>query len=498
MEKSWPENPTVLEINTWPWLDALSRAHGEDIGLENVPERVIDDIAMKFDAIWLMGVWMRSPGGARIAANHPGLQGDFREALHDYTPGDVTGSPYAVKDYLIEPKIGGHEGFIAISDALRSRGVRLILDFVPNHVAVDHPWARLHPEYFIHGTRDNLDNSPDYYIEVSGSVIAHGRDPFFPPWTDTLQLNAFSRAYRSAAINTLSLMAKHCDGVRCDMAMLLSTGVFQRTWGYRAGEPPGVEFWREVISAVKARTPDFKFFGEVYWDMEWELQQQGFDFCYDKRLYDRLLHDSPGSIRGHLHAELSYQSKLIRFIENHDEPRAVTSLGREKSMAAAAIILGLPGARLVHDGQQEGRRIKLPVQLGRFPDEPVDAGIVKYYDWLLDAWHLNCNRGGKWMLRATRGIPGNDPEQNPVIAYSWRQAGRESITVVNYSGMRFKILLPSSQFKTNGWELADKWWFSERSIGGKTTVVWNSARNPNISLDLDPWEVKFLDLLPFK
>src|SRR5512137_1945778 len=56
-------------------------------------------------------------------------------------------------------------------------------------------------------------------------------------------------------------------------------------------------------------------------ELDWKLQQQGFDFCYDKRLFDRLEHGSTEQVRLHLCAEPSYQEKLVRFLENHDEPR---------------------------------------------------------------------------------------------------------------------------------------------------------------------------------
>ncbi len=127
------------------------------------------------------------------------------------------------------------------------------------------------------------------------------------------------------------------------MAMLLLNDVFAGTWGERAGSVPEQEYWTDVIGSVRAVHPDFVFAAEAYWDLEWNLQQLGFDYCYDKRLYDRLIHAGPDGIRGHLHADLDYQRRLVRFLENHDEPRAATEFAPAKERAASVVIATLPG-----------------------------------------------------------------------------------------------------------------------------------------------------------
>ena len=115
-------------------------------------------------------------------------------------------------------------------------------------------------------------------------MLARGRDPYFAPWPDVIQLNAFAPAMRAASLETLSSIAAQCDGIRCDMAMLLTNAVFSTTWGERAGAQPDADFWVQIIGELKSRHPQLRLFAEVYWDYEWKLQQQGFDFCYDKKL----------------------------------------------------------------------------------------------------------------------------------------------------------------------------------------------------------------------
>src|SRR5262245_46433641 len=172
-------------------------------------------------------------------------------------------------------------------------------------------------------------------------------------------------------------IAGQCDGVRCDMAMLVLPDVFERTWGRRP-EP----FWPRVIQQVRARVPGFCFMAEVYWDREWTLQQQGFDYAYDKRLYDRLRDGRARPLREHLYASLDYQDKLARFLENHDERRAAATFAPEMHEAAALITYLSPGLRFFHQGQFEGRTIRISPHLVRAPGEPRHERMERFYDRL--------------------------------------------------------------------------------------------------------------------
>jgi hypothetical protein len=333
-------------------------------------EEIDWDFLPDVDAVWLMGVWERSPAGLAIALSEPGLMAGMRSALPDLRDEDVIGSPYCVRDYIVDARFGS---LAAARAALAARGVKLILDYVPNHVAPDHPWLASHPEYFIRGTEEDLARDPASWLRVGGSIVARGRDPYFPAWPDVVQLNAFSPALRSAVRALLKHLAGMCDGVRCDMAMLMTNEVFSRTWGL---EPPAEEFWPEVIRN------DLVFIAEAYWDMEYALQQQGFDYCYDKRLYDRLAHEDATAVRGHLQADLPYQRRLLRFIENHDEPRAASTFG-PRARAAAVVMSTIPGARLYHDGQFDGYRTHIPVFLNRGPVEESDDALRRLYSRLV-------------------------------------------------------------------------------------------------------------------
>jgi hypothetical protein len=441
----WPRNPLVYEINTWVLLEEMSRRTGRRIELGDIPAGYWNDIsALGFDAVWLMGVWERSPESVCISLADPKLMASFRHALPDFTPADNAGSPYCVRRYVVDGRLGGPEGLARARERLAKAGLRLMLDFVPNHVAPDHPWAAEHAEYFIGGTKDDLSRDPASFIEIGGHVIARGRDPYFPAWPDVLQLNAFDAGLRAAATDTLNYIAAQCDAVRCDMAMLLINKIFQQTWGNRAGPAPASEYWREIIRAVKDGNPGFLFAAEAYWDLEWELQQQGFDYCYDKRLYDRLRDESAEATRLHLVAPLEYQNRLVRFIENHDEPRAASVFPPEKHRAAALASSTLPGMRLFHEGQLEGRRVHLPVFLGRRTEEPVDSDLANFYKSLVQGIKKAGGLRSGWQLMECHGWSDNASNRN-LVSWLWTDGASRLLVVVNLSDSQSQGRVPLSQ-----------------------------------------------------
>jgi glycosidase len=484
------DHPFIYEINTWVWLDELSRRQGWAVGLAGVPDREWDAIAeLGFDAVWLMGVWERSPAGVAIALENEGLIESFRRALPDFVTADVVGSPYCIRDYRVDGNLGGPTGLATARAALEERGLGLILDFVPNHVAPDHPWTESHPEYFVRGSGEDLERDPSSFVRVAGGVLANGRDPYFPAWPDVVQLNAFSPDLRTAVAETLGAIAEQCDGVRCDMAMLMLNDVFERTWGERAGPRPVDEYWPNVIAAVESDHPGFVFVAEAYWDLEWELQQQGCEYCYDKRLYDRLVAGDAEAVHGHLTAEGAYQQRLVRFIENHDEPRASAVFPPEKVHAAAVTALTQTGARLVHDGQLEGRTVQLPVFLGRRPHETADLELRTFYEKLLAALEDRVFRDGDWQLGDSSGWDGNDASQSLVV-WGWRGESRK-LVVVNLGGEPASghVSLPWDDLRGRVWQLDD-------AASGERYERSGDDLRDGLYVALGPWSWHLFDLAP--
>lgn len=495
----WPKNPLIYEIQTWPWLCVLSQNAPEPITLKNIPDAELDALASwGFDAIWLMGAWRRSPAGREIALDYPDLQEVYRRALPDCQPDDVVGSPFSIYSYEVDARLGGREGLAALRERLARRGLRLLLDFVPNHVSVDNPWLESHPEMFIEVPPEEAQARPDYYFEVTRGgqhhYYANGRDPYFPAWTDTAQLNAFSPVVRARLIDTLLDIAAQCDGVRCDMAMLVTHKAFVRTWGERAGQVPAHEFWEVVIPAIKGQYPHMMFMAEVYWDMEWDLQHQGFDFTYDKRLYDRLRNEPVRAILAHLYADPAFQERMVRFIENHDEPRAVAALGVGRARAAAVLVTTLPGATLLHEGQLGEWQIKQPVQLGRRVMEMSSAQSEAFYRLLMsEACHVVYHEGA-WRLRDC--IPAWDlnASHRNLIAYSWLHQDERRVIVVNYTATSSQGRVPLPDFGLAG----HKWRLRDTMTGKEYDRDGGDMNDNGLYVDLMPWQAHVFAFAPME
>jgi glycosidase len=420
-------HPHLYEISAWPWLDRLSRHANRQVTLADVPGAAWDAIAgAGFDCVYLMGVWRRSATGRLIARTDARLIAEYDRVLPGWAMRDVPGSPYCIQAYEPDDRMGGWRGLDACRASLAERGMRLILDFVPNHTGFDHDWIAANPEFYVQGTLDDYRAGPGLYHPVEDAdghtvrFIACGRDPYFPPWQDVAQLNYFNPALRDAMIGVLSTIARHCDGVRCDMAMLVLNDVFAQTWRQRVDllwSAPSTEFWPDATSRVP-----MTYLAEVYWDREHQLQQQGFDFTYDKRLLERLHHGTPHETRGHLWVDPAYSAKLARFLENHDEPRSVREFGH-RIRAAAVLAFTLPGLRFFFDGQLHGAHVRLPVQLGRWPDDPDRADIRDLYARLLETIDRPLFHDGEWTLL--------DTSNSDLIAYAWTHAGELAVIAAN-------------------------------------------------------------------
>ena len=437
-------HPVIYEVNTRILLRELSASEGGKVTLGTIPDRVIDEWAgYGFHAVWMMGAWDSGPQGVAIAREHKGLRKVYQEVLPGYTDDDVIGSPYAVHAYKVPVSYGGEKGLKTLRARLAQREIGLILDYIPNHTARDHAWVEEHPEYYIRGEEGEEKSKPDIYFRtgtVHGDMtLAFGRDPAYAGWTDTAQLNPLHPGARAAMTDTLQRIAGMCDGVRCDMAMLVMSGVFERTWGERSRPvevvPAVGEFWKDAIDAGKKANPFFIFIAEAYWNLEWDLQQLGFDYTYDKTLYDRLLHEGAGSVRDHLRAESDFQRRSLRFIENHDELRAARAMPSELwQYAAACITATIPGMVLFHDGQFEGRMVKLPVQLARRPEENVVQRTKSFYKRLLLVINSSVFQNGSWRLLMPRAAWQDNHTWHNFLTYCWQEKSVGiRLVVINYA-----------------------------------------------------------------
>ncbi len=479
-----PRYPSLYQINTRVWLTELARKQGRPATLDDIPDAELDRLAeMGFDWVWFLSVWQTGPEAQQVSRSNPEWRKEFQETLPDLREEDIPGSGFAITGYTVPASLGGDAALARLRERLKKRGLKLMLDFVPNHMGLGHPWIEDHPEYFIQGTELDLGRAPQNYTWAKRKrgdlLLAHGRDPYFPGWPDTLQLNYANPATQEAMIGELARIAGQCDGVRCDMAMLVLPDVFERTWGQRAPL-----FWPKATQRVRERVPGFLFMAEVYWDLEWTLQQQGFDYTYDKRLYDRLRDRHARPVREHFLAGLDYQNKMARFLENHDEPRAAATFSSGVHEAAATITFLSPGLRFFHQGQFEGRQKRISPHLGRGPDEPLDPALAKVYDRLRTVLRRPVVRDGPWqLLDCTPAWPGNWTN-DCFLAFAWQGAGADRLLVtVNYAYNQSQcyVRLPFGDLGNADWRLTDLMGDTEYDRG------CNDLQSKGLYLDVPPW-----------
>lgn len=485
-----PRYPLLYQVNTRVWLTNLSRRLGWRATLDDVPNEALDRLArLGFDWLWLLSVWQTGAAGREVSRRHPGWRHEYEETLPDLTEDDIGGSGFAITSYTVSPALGGDAALARLRERLRERNLRLMLDFVPNHTALDHPWVERHPEYYIAGTEEDLARAPENYVRVpirgGERILAHGRDPYFSGWPDTLQLNYANRAAQDAMIAELTRIAGQCDGVRCDMAMLVLPDVFSHTWG-RQAEP----FWLRAIAHVRSRVPSFRLMAEVYWDLEWHLQQLGFDYTYDKRLYDRLCEGKARPVREHFLAGLDFQRKLARFLENHDEPRAAVTFPPAVHPAAAVLTYLSPGLRFFHQGQLDGRRKRITPHLVRGPEEPVDRTLREFYDALLAVLHRSVVRDGDWRLvECAPAWDGNGTWDN-FLVFSWQAGVDRLLVVVNFADHHGQCYarLPHLGLQGRAWQLEDLLGPARYERNG------DDMTGRGLYLDLGPWQAQVFAL----
>ena len=436
----------LYEINMRTWKSAHDAEGIPHLGgLRSLKAEDLQDIkASGFQSIWLMGLW---EVGSRVRAMSKQYGEDFQ------------GSPYAIHDYKIAQDLGTEQDLEALVREAHRIGLKVIVDFVPNHMGIDSAWLNTHPEFFLHKLPDatHLNLSDDELLRLYPSyfpyrtpaypengrrvpktiLVAYGRDPYFYPWIDTAQLDYARPELRRHLTDMLSGMARRFDGVRCDMAMLV---LREQVKAHRHAAMPRdefdrlmpKEFWSEAIQEVKQVNPHFIFIAETYWSMEGQLQQLGFDYTYNKPLYEAIC----GAMQsGHAEGLMNflrvlgteYLARSLHFLENHDEERAMNALGDQRQRSAAVLLTTLPGLALIHQGQMEGRRERLPVQrVVPLQNEKTNASLKTYYKHLLQTTSLPVFRKGRLHVLYSNNTA--------FTAYARGGSDQQALVIVNTSG----------------------------------------------------------------
>jgi hypothetical protein len=494
--------PSLYQLNTRVILHELGLQLGRPAALDDLPDAMLDEIAARgFSWVWPLGVWQTGSAGRAVSRKDVRLRGILQSQLPDLREEDISGSPFAITAYEVHRDFGGDPALEVLRERLRSRGMKLLLDFVPNHVGPDHQWVYERPEYLIHGSPDDLAHEPQNYVRMSTRlgprILAYGRDPYFDGWPDTIQLNYRHAGLREAQINVLGGIAERCDGVRCDMAMLLEPAVIARTWGERARPVDGspakdAPFWPEALAAVRRRRPEFQLVAEVYWDLEWALQQEGFDFTYDKRLYDRLHDGKARPVREHLMADPAFANRCLRFLENHDEPRAAATFPFPMHQAAAVVAFFAPGMRFFHEGQLDGRQSFVSMHLGRRPVEPADPEVRAFYGRLLTVLARPEVHEGRWQLERCRPAWQGNATDDQFIVSSWRQGERVLLAAVNYGPSQAQSYVTPALPDLAG----RRWLLRDLMSEARYERDGDELASSGLYLDLAPWGYHVFALQP--
>lgn len=432
-----PAHPSLYEINTRLLVRRFFNKSGKG-SLSDIPSKYWESLRNKgVDIIWLMGVWQTKESGFAGTVYQESDLNRYKNILPDLQEEDLLGSPYAIDQYQLHSILGGREDLIRLRKKLHKIGLLLMLDFVPNHFGRHSRFVDENPDLFIQGTHEQLADQPHAFFESNNRVFAKAKDPYFPAWQDTVQVNYNRPETREWMTRLVMELAEICDGVRCDMAMLCVNRIFNSTWSWQTGQQQwGEEFWQTTTNSVKKVYPDFIFLAECYWNMEQELLDMGIDYCYNKSLLDNLRGANFEAIQKHLQRDKNHLGRLAHFLENHDEARSRSIFSLEQHISAAVLAYTLPGMRFYHDGQWEGLRRRIPVQLGRAPmdqpctcplsvelgvraeERPTCACITLFYERFLDILDHPIFKEGMWER----------------IEYMWKDGGlRQDIFIFRWS-----------------------------------------------------------------
>lgn len=449
---------TLYLINTRLWLN--------DLGVEsisNVSDTEWENLFEMYDNFWFMGIYKPSQKGQENAKK-------YWEQYQYYLPDidkekDVVSSPFAVPEYCPNPAIADNwQVWDKMVEELNRRGKKVFIDFVPNHTALDHPWVESHPEYYVQGNKQQYLDNPDHFVEIADNqgqirYFAHGKDPYFDPWSDTLQLNYANLELQKRMEEELINLSKHADGFRCDMAVLVTPDVFLKTWGnYLSDEERqnlesslqnrddeeqklDYSFWKRVVPRLKeATTMDgkkgFELIAEAYWEVD--KIEKYFDFIYNHDLYKQIVETLGNRPNTELKSHLDYllrnpeknKKRWVVYTENHDEKRAVDAMDEQFSKPAAVLSAMIKDSIfMINQGQEIGCQYRAPMQVLRPRKETVNERMVKFYDDL-----MLMRRSEFFQTGEVKIIEPKNYDQNSILfEVVNRKLERKAIVAVNIS-----------------------------------------------------------------
>ena len=419
----WMPNVVMIAKSTLVWLDQLSKKYQRSITrLDQIPDEELNFLAEAgFNALWLIGVWERSPASARIKqiCGNP----------------DAAASAYSLTDYEIAGEIGGWEALENLRKRAGARGIRLAADMVPNHTGIDSKWVIERPDLFIqtrespfpgynfdgenlsHDSRVGIYLENHYYSKTDCAVvfkrvdnytgdtryIYHGNDGTGLPWNDTAQIDFLNPEAREEVIRKILHVARNFPIIRFDAAMVLAKKHIRRLWYPEPGRGGDIasrsrfalsteefqkripeEFWREVVDRCAVEAPDTLLLAEAFWMMEgYFVRTLGMHRVYNSAFMNMLKKEDNAHYRLTIKNTLEFDPQILKryvnFMNNPDEETAVAQFGRDdKYFGVCTMLVAMPGLPMFGHGQIEGFEEKYGMEYRRaYYDEQVNTGLVE-------------------------------------------------------------------------------------------------------------------------
>ena len=473
------KHPILYEISTRPWLYELSKKYNKPIKkLKDIPLEEFDNLKENgIDIVWMMGVWKLGNYGLKFDQEL-----DFTSVLPDCTKADIIGSPYAITEYICNPEIGTNEDLLWLKKELNSRDLKLMLDFVPNHSAIDAPTAS-NPKLYIRAPKGK--ENPERYTE---SGFAFGRyNNNLDPWQDVIQWNYWEEETRKIMKDNLMTVLSYADGIRCDVCGLLLNDAIGTTWKeeleYWGYTRPEKEFWEIALAEVKEKYPNAILLAEVYEPKHIEtLTKLGIQYSYNRDVLVKLQDDNTcKDVVTYIKSVApEYWKHSAVFVENHDENRIVYNMASvDKAKAAGTIAATIGGMTFMNHGQWSGYKNKLEVHLRRGYDEMENKDVKKYYKKLMQIIQDPAFRGEK--LEIVENMGGK--KKDDFVAYKRIKDESFYLVVVNFSDSFGCANIPI-------WDLKGKGECSIREVINDREYlrIVENIKKEGLTVCLSPWE----------
>lgn len=471
----------LLEISAVPYLYSLSIKYNKPIkSLKDIPDTEFNDWqSMGFNWIWLCGAWQIGENIIHHDLTDKILLDRYKEILPDWTEEDVVGYPLCIYKYSVNPRLGTVDDLIWFRKELSIRGIKLMLDFVPNDTAIDAPEMSSHPDFYIRSLikprNDKFDSSR--FMEKNNGV-AYGAGKWMPPIRFTAQLNFFRNDVREYQINRMVQVSDLCDGFRIHLAQYLINANFAEYWTQELFTPqspnyvdvdfknPQNEFWLNAITRIRNQNPNFVLIAESYgYENQASLLNSGFNYVYEKELLDKLVFSDVNGFRNMIfNNKFITSKKMVHFVENHDEVRVLHRFWKNEKMACAgsAALLTLPGIRLFYFHQWLGYMNQVDVNLRRCFKPSTNATIAQFYKRLFRILDTNAIRYGNWYPLVVHN-------SESIIAWKWIKDDQHILVTVNINNV-----------KSGGWIICDDVPENQKEVQFRELITHTIfMRNPN-------------------